>query len=183
MCNLYDFQLEKLCQKFMGQVEKSAIRAEENTFENLQTVLYQNELITCKIEPPDTHEGSQQTVGSQGEVRISIFLASSKMPRNLLYRTASDRTILSLQFFKEVSFSGCRILLEKLMEIQIGFEKSKGMCCTIEISYCRVAPLTLQWRLLFSGVRTVVEGLDAWSSHNANEASNLCELVTVRCHF
>ncbi len=43
-------------------------------------------------------------------------------------------------------------------------------------TYCRVPPL--QGLLVFSGVRTVVEGLDAQSSHNANEASNLCELVT-----
>ena len=42
--------------------------------------------------------------------------------------------------------------------------------------YCRVLPQ--QGLLVFGGVRTLVEGLDAWSSHNANEASNLCELVT-----
>ncbi len=33
-------------------------------------------------------------------------------------------------------------------------------------AYCRVPPL--QALLVFSGTRTVVEGLDAWSSHNAN---------------
>ena len=41
--------------------------------------------------------------------------------------------------------------------------------------YCHVPPL--QGLLVFNGMTTVVEGLDAWFCHNANEASNLCELV------
>ncbi len=41
----------------MSSIESKAINDNVNNFENLQNVLYQNELITCKIEPPDTHEG------------------------------------------------------------------------------------------------------------------------------
>ena len=74
----------------MSNIESKGINDSVNNFENLQNVLYQNELITCKIEPPDTHEGFDGAI-QDGQLKGDVGQTTKHNEKDGEYRPKSGK--------------------------------------------------------------------------------------------